>query len=256
MIVLSLRKKTLYGVAVSLLACVVLAVLFRFGTEFFPVAATGLKPVYAVEKDEKVLAISFDASWGAEHTEDILAVLKKNEVKTTFFLVNLWIEEYPELVKEIAAAGHEIELHSATHPHLTELSAGEIKKEIESNAALVKKVTGKESTLFRPPYGDYNDEVIGTIASCGLTAVQWSVDSLDWQGLSAAEIEDRVLRRAAPGAIVLLHNNGENTAEALQTLLPRLKEKGYKIVPVGELLPKGETYVDVNGMMRKADHKK
>ena len=212
-------------------------------------AVSGQKPVYSVEREDSVIALSFDASWGAEHTDDILATLRQYNVKTTFFLVNLWMDEYPDKVRAIDADGHEIGLHSATHPHFTTLSEAEIISELEKNQSTVKELTGKESAIFRPPYGDYNDAVINTVSALGLTAVQWSVDSLDWKGLSAEEISGRVLNGVSPGAIVLLHNNGDHTAEALNTFLPALLEKGYRIVPVGELLFKGDSYVDANGVM-------
>lgn len=212
-------------------------------------AVTGQKPVYSVERSDKTIALSFDASWGAEHTDDILSTLRQNDVKTTFFLVNLWMDEYPDKVKAIAAEGHEIGLHSATHPHFTELSEEQMITELTENQQTVKELTGKKATIFRPPYGDYNDNVIRTVSAQHLVAVQWSVDSLDWKGLSAEEITDRVLSGVSPGAIVLLHNNGDHTAEALNILLPALIEEGYRIVPVSELLLKGDSFVDANGIM-------
>lgn len=222
---------------------------FPFSPPLQSVAVTGQKPVYAVEREDKVVALSFDASWGAEHTEDILATLKEYNVKTTFFLVNLWIDEYPDMVKAIDEAGHEIGLHSATHPHFTELSEEQMIRELTENQDAVKNLTGKKATVFRPPFGDYNDQVIATVSGMNLTAVQWSVDSLDWKGLSAAEITQRITEGVTPGAIVLLHNNGDHTAEALKTILPTLLEDGYKIVPVSEILLKGDCYTDQNGIM-------
>ncbi|MGI5874190.1 MAG: polysaccharide deacetylase family protein [Bacillota bacterium] len=249
MIVLRIKKKTLRLGGFLLLCAVAFAAAGRVPTAL-PAATTGLKPVYSVERSDRAIALSFDASWGAEHTEELLAALAENDVRTTFFLVNLWIDEYPDLVRKIDAAGHEIGLHSATHPHFTELSPAEMTAEIEKNRGAVKALTGREATLFRPPFGDYNDDVITAVEAAGLTAVQWSVDSLDWQGLSAAEISRRVLDGAAPGAIVLLHNNGDHTAEALKTILPALKEEGYRIVPVSELLLSGESAVGQDGVMR------
>lgn len=218
-----------------------------------PVAATAQKPVYAVETDEKKVALSFDASWGAEHTRELLAVLAENKVHTTFFLVNLWIEEYPDLVKTIATEGHEIGLHSATHPYFTKLSDSEISKEIEANRKAIEKLTKTKPTVFRPPYGDYDDRVIAAVNRMGFIPVQWSIDSLDWQGLSAAEINDRILPNIRSGDIVLLHNNGAHTAEAIKTLIPAIKAKGYQIVPVGKLLLQGDYFIDENGMMHSGN---
>lgn len=235
--------------AALLFCAAVIGVGFLYSPPTQMAAVTGQKPVYSVEREDKAIALSFDASWGAEHTDDILATLRQYNVKTTFFLVNLWMEEYPDKVKTIAADGHEIGLHSATHPHFTALSEEQMISELNENQKTVKELTGKEAAIFRPPYGDYNDNVINTVSAQGLIAVQWSVDSLDWKGLSAEEITGRITKGVSPGAIVLLHNNGDHTAEALKALLPTLLDEGYHIVPVGELLLKGDTFVDANGVM-------
>lgn len=248
MIVLHLRFRALRRAALLAVCAALILGGCWLSPQIRAVAVTGQKPVYAVDRAEKVLSLSFDASWGAEHTEELLATLEEHNVKTTFFLVNLWIKEYPDLVKAIDAAGHEIGLHSATHPRFTELSEKEMEKELTENKTAVFQLTGKEPAIFRPPYGDYNDAVIATVSAMGLTAVQWSADSLDWKGLSAEEIANRVLKGAAPGAIVLLHNNGEHTAEALKIILPALLKDGYKIVPVGDLLYK-DGYTDENGIL-------
>ena len=253
MLIFSFSRQTLRRCVALLFSLAVVICAFWGTPSLRPVSVTGLKPVYAVERSDKTIALSFDASWGAEHTEELLAILAENDVKTTFFLVNLWIEKYPDLVEAIAAGGHEIGLHSATHPHFTELSAAEMSRELRDNQEALKKVTGKGASIFRPPYGDYNDDVITAVNGEGLTAIQWSVDSLDWQGLSADEIYHRVVDHVAPGAIVLLHNDGDHTAEALKMIVPALKKEGYTIVPVGELLLTGDCYVDIDGVQRKQD---
>ncbi len=257
MIVIRLTAKVLrrccvmVGLLVALLLCFTLVPVLRQSVE--RVVADGEKPVYAVERSDKVLALSFDASWGATHTENILAILDEYDVKTTFFLVNLWIEDYPELVAEIDRRGHEIGLHSATHPYFTSLSSAEITAEIQANEEAVREITGKTPTVFRFPYGDYNSNTVNTIHSLGLEAIQWSVDSLDWQELSASEISLRILDSVNPGAIILMHNNGAHTAEALRTVIPSLLGEGYRIVPVSELLLTGDYYIDQNGIMRKGE---
>lgn len=248
MIVLHFHKKALRMLGVTAVCLFLIFSGLWVAPKITAVAISGQKPVYAVEREEKLLAISFDASWGAEHTEEILATLEKYHVKTTFFLVNLWIDSYPDMVKAIDKAGHEIGLHSATHPHFTELSTEQMKKELTLNKTAIEELTSQSPAIFRPPYGDYNDTVITTASEMGFTSVQWSIDSLDWKGLSAKEIANRILSDAAPGAIVLLHNNGEHTAEALKIFLPALQEEGYHIIPVGELLY-DNGYTDINGIL-------
>ncbi|MGB9791069.1 MAG: polysaccharide deacetylase family sporulation protein PdaB [Thermacetogeniaceae bacterium] len=209
-------------------------------------------PIYSVETQEKKIAISFDAAWGADYTDRLLEILKEHDVKTTFFLTGIWVKKYPDKVKEIAAAGHEIGNHSTTHPHCAALSAEELKKEILENEEMIYKLTGRRTRLFRPPFGEYNNQVILTCRSLGYEVIQWSVDSLDWQEVGVESVVDRVLKNIHPGAIVLFHNNAKYTPQALPIILKSLKEQGYKIVPVSELLIKKDYYIEKHtGIQRK-----
>ncbi len=207
-----------------------------------------LVPVYGVDTPEQKIAISFDASWGAEHTEEILDVLDQYGVDATFFLVNIWLEDYPEMAKMIADRGYEIGLHSATHSHFPELSEEEIAAELESNHQLILDTTGYDAKVFRCPFGDYNNTVVSTVEQAGYTCVQWSIDSLDWKDYSADEIYNRVTKDAEAGDIVLFHNNGLHTAEALPAILEAYAEQGLEVVSVSELLLTGNTYTDQNGI--------
>lgn len=210
-----------------------------------------LLPIYGVDVPEKKIAISFDATWGAEHTPKILNSLDKYNIKTTFFLVNIWLKKYPEVAKQIAQKGHEIGMHSATHPHFTALTEKQMEEELKENHKMIEEITGQKPFLFRPPFGDYDNTVIKTVDRLGFKTIQWSVDSLDWRDLSAQEIQERVLRQIDPGDIVLFHNNGKYTADALDPIIKKLKEQGYIIVPISELLLKGDYYIDYNGVQRK-----
>lgn len=138
-----------------------------------------LKPIYAVDTEEKKIAISFDATWGTEHTVAILDILDKYKIKSTFFLVNIWLEDNPAMAREISNRGHEIGLHSVSHPKFTTLSTDDMRKELSGNAAKIKEVTGQNAVLFRPPYGDYNNSVIQTCQDLGYTPIQWTVELLD-----------------------------------------------------------------------------
>lgn len=210
-----------------------------------------LVPIYCVQTDEKRIAISFDAAWGADRTDELLQILDEYQVKTTFFLVGFWLESYPEVARRISAEGHEIGNHSATHPHMSSLSAEQIRFELQSTHELIREITGQDGRLFRPPFGEYNNRLIMTAEETSYLTIQWSVDSLDWRPLSAAEIAERVTKRIEPGSIVLFHNNGEQTPTALRSILEFCRREGYEIVPISELLLKGEYYIDKsNGMMR------
>jgi len=210
-----------------------------------------LVPIYKVDTERQAVAISFDASWGAEYTLDILNTLDAYGIKSTFFLVNIWLQDYPDLAKEIVARGHEIGLHSESHPHFTSLSGEQMKEEVTSNAEMVRQVTGYDSKLFRPPFGDYDNRVMRTVEDLGYQVIQWSVDSLDWRNLSADEITARVLKKIGPGDIVLFHNNGLHTAEALPGILTQLKEKGLEVIPISELIYSGDCYTDQDGVQHR-----
>lgn len=204
-------------------------------------------PVYSVERQDKVVAISFDASWGGDQTMDILDTLDAYNVKTTFFLVGIWVDKYPDLVKEIVARGHEIGNHSATHPHMSQISEEKIRQELRIMSDQVETLTSKRPTLFRPPYGDYNNKVITTVRQEGYEAVQWSVDSLDWKNRGVEDIIRQCTQNIQSGDIVLFHNDAQYTPQALKTVLKDYQDKGFTIIPVSEILLKGETTIDVQG---------
>ncbi len=204
-------------------------------------------PIYSVQRDDKVLSISFDASWGADKTLSILDILDEHNVKTTFFLVGGWVDKYPDMVKEIAARGHEIGNHSDTHPHMSQLSESDIKDELRIMSDKVEKLTGVRPTLFRPPYGDYNNRVIEVARAEGYECVQWSIDSLDWKDRGTEDIIKQCTYRVDNGDIVLFHNDSNDIVNALPTVIKHYQGLGYTIVPVSELLLDGEYTIDVQG---------
>ena len=230
---------------VILLRCTGAYVLFAGGT-------VRRLPVYSVEREDRKISITFDCAWGTEHTDAILEVLAREEVRATFFMVEFWAEKYPEYVQKIDEAGHEIGTHSAAHSHMAGMEETRIREELRTSSAAITAVTGKAVTLFRAPFGEYDDRLVRTAEEEGYAVIQWDVDSLDWKDLSASEIALRVTGRAKEGSIVLCHNNGLHTAEALPAILDALQNGGYTFVPVGELLLQGESVVDAQGRQRPA----
>ena len=193
-------------------------------------------PIYSVQRSDKKIAISFDAAWGNEDTQQLIDALAEYNVKTTFFVVGSWVDKYPESVKALSDAGHEVMNHSNTHPHLPRLDIAGIEAEVNNCSDKIEAITGRRPTLLRPPYGDYDNTVITTLRRMGISPIQWDVDSLDWKGLSAQDISQRVLKGVKDGSIVLFHNAGEHTAEALPGILKELQARGYEIVPVSQLI--------------------
>ena len=137
-------------------------------------ATTRQLPIYCVEPEEgeKKIAISFDAAWGADDTDTLIEILGKYNVRATFFLVGQWVDTYPEEVRKLAEAGHEIMNHSNTHPYFTQCSTEKVIEEIESCNDKIEAITGVRPTLVRCPYGDYNDSVVNTIRSLGMEPIQ------------------------------------------------------------------------------------
>ena len=136
-----------------------------------------LLPIYCVETEKKQVAISFDAAWGNDDTEKLISILKEYKVPATFFVVGAWVDKYPESVKALSDAGHQIQNHSNTHPHLPQLSVSQIKDEILSCNEKIEKITGKTPTLLRPPYGDYDNALIQTMNELKMSTIQWDVDT-------------------------------------------------------------------------------
>ncbi len=241
-----IRRKPL-----AVLACVVAAaVMFLAVTHPAVVgasASTRQLPIYCVQKDYKVLSISFDAAWGNEDTQQLIDIMEKYNVKATFFVVGEWVDKYPESVQALHEAGHEIMSHSNTHAHFNSLSTDEIVADLTACGDKIEAVTGVRPTLFRCPYGEYDDHVINAVRSMDIEPIQWDVDSLDWKDLSADEITKRVTSKVQPGSIVLFHNAALHTPEALPTIIEKLLQEGYTFVPISELIMSQPYTIDHTG---------
>lgn len=244
----TVRLKTVL-MAVLIGSALLLGSGFAYATEAAQVWQSGARslPVYSVERTDNKIAISFDCAWGTEHTDAILSALAEAGVRATFFTVQFWAEEHADYLKKVSDAGHEVGTHSATHSYMSRQSEAEIRAELESSSQAITAVTGKPVTLFRPPYGDYDDLLIDTCRDMGIMPVQWDVDSLDWKDLSAADIAERIISRVKSGSIILCHNNGLHTAEALPIVIDALHAKGFTFVPIGELIYYENYTIDVTG---------
>ena len=139
-------------------------------------------PIYCVDTAEKKIALTFDAAWGNEDTAQILEILKKHDVRVTFFMTGGWVESYPNDVKAILAAGHDLGNHSENHKNMSQLSDAEKKEELMKVHEKVRTLTGYEMFLFRPPYGDYDNAVVNVAKENGYYTIQWDVDTLDIKG--------------------------------------------------------------------------
>lgn len=238
-----IKKRTLAAVGCALAA----AIMFLAVSNPAVVGASATSrqlPIYCVQKDYKVLSISFDAAWGNEDTQQLIDILGRYGVKATFFVVGEWVDKYPESVQALHQAGHEIMSHSDDHAHFNSLSVEEITQNLNACNDKIEAVTGVRPTLFRCPYGEYDDHVINAVRALGMEPVQWDVDSLDWKEISAEEITRRVTEKVQPGSIVLFHNAALHTPEALPAILEKLLQQGYTFAPISELIMEGEYGTD------------
>ena len=250
-----ITKRTLFSIGFCLLIGVIAGGIALTSTVQAIQTASAQReiPIYCVDTDKKQVALSFDAAWGNEQTEHLLDILDKYNVKTTFFLVGDWVEKYPESVKEISKRGHDVGNHSNTHPHMTQMSVDDMNTQIQTCNEKIKALTGKCPTLFRAPYGDYNNTLIESANSLGYHVIQWSVDSLDWKDYGADSIVDTVLNHKAlgDGAIILMHNGAKYTKDALERVITGLQDKGYEIVPISQLIYSENYHMDNTGRQFK-----
>ena len=232
---LILRRRTLTVLACALLAAAMFALVNAPAVA--EASATDRQlPIYCVQRDQKMLAISFDAAWGNEDTQALIDILARYNVKATFFCVGDWAEKYPESVKALHDAGHEVMSHSNHHDHYNALTAQQIVEDVTASNRRIAAATGVTPTLIRCPYGEYDDHVISAIRSMGMEPIQWDVDSLDWKDYDAGTICKRVRDKLAPGSIVLFHNAALHTPEALPSVLEYMIQEGYTVVPIGQLI--------------------
>jgi len=202
--------------------------------------------IYKVKTDKKVAALTFDISWGTQVPGPVLDILKKENVKATFFLSGSWAKKYPKFSKRIVAEGHEIASHGEEHVNLSQYSKEEVKKNILTAHEKIKEVTGVEPKLLRTPNGDWNDMVLTTAEELNYKVIQWSADSLDWKKPGVDAIINNVLKKVEPGAIILMHASDTclQTPDALPAVLAGLKKQGYQLVTVSELLKMGPGTID------------
>lgn len=212
-------------------------------------------PIYCVDTPDKKVAISFDAAWGADSTDTLLKILEENDVKATFFLCGYWVDKYPEEVKRIAAAGHDIGNHGNTHAHGAQLSLQQNKDEIAGAHDKVKQLLNVDMNLFRPPFGEYNNTVVQAAEDLGYYTIQWDVDSHDWMNKGADYEINQVLnhKHLGPGSVILFHNDAKSTPQTLPIIIKGLKDKGYEIVPISELIHKDNFEMNHEGRQMSKD---
>ncbi len=243
------RSSIIFGVlAAIVIALSVTGVYYTGAAAIYNNVSPKKVPIYSVETDEKAVALTFDAAWGADKTLKLLETIEEKDARATFFLVSFWANKYGDELKTLAASDKiEIGTHSATHPYMSKLTKDQIALELSTSKELIESISGRKVELFRPPYGDYSDTLIDTATEQGLYTIQWDVDSLDWKDLSKEQITSRIVSKARNGSIILMHNDGKHTLEALPAVIDGLRAKGFTFKTVGELIYKDNYTVDHTG---------
>ena len=217
------------------------------------IGTSKLLPIYCVDTEENKVALTINCAWNAEDIDLILEALSNNNVKATFFVVGDWAQKFPKAVKKIHDSGNEIANHSSTHPHVNNLDYEKNIEQINKCSDIVKSITGNPTALYRGPYGEYNNTVVKASKDSKHTMVQWSIDTLDYNGLNADSMWERIEPKLEKGSIILMHNGTENTALSLDMIIKNIKEKGYELVTVSDLIYKDNYTIDNNGVQHRND---
>ena len=195
------------------------------------------KVIKKVPTTHKVVALTVDDGPHSKATPELLAVLREKQVKLTLFILGENAKSHPEILAQAVSDGHEIATHAYSHKFLSKIGNREVEQELDEAEKVITMVAPKP-TLFRPPGGAYNDYVLAEAAKRGYTTILWSIDTGDWRRPSVKEVVDAVMKEVKPGSIVLMHDGQYPlpTPEAIGIIIDRLREKGYRIVTVSELL--------------------
>lgn len=243
------RKKLLRTVIIVLAVLTVAAMIIMAVAKGSKVVAADKKvPIYAVSRADNHIAVTFDCAWGNSNTDLLLSLLKDANATATFFVTGEFCDKYPEDVRKMYQAGHEIGNHSDLHPHIEGININDLIEDTRECSRKIKMITGEEPKIYRAPYGEYDDNTVSTIEGMGMKMIQWSVDSIDWQEPNADTIIERVVSKTESGSILLFHNDLENTAQALPDVLTKLKQKGFTFVKVSDLVYFDSYHIDGSGV--------
>lgn len=205
-------------------------------------------PIYSVQREDRAMSLTFNAAGPEDfHTAEVLESLNTHGVRATFFVTADWVAHHQQLAARMVLGGHELMTLGDDHRPLRQQSTAELQAHVRACSDAIQEVTGTPPTIFRALYGQYDDRMVASVRALGMHTVQWSIDSGDRRGADATGITRQVLGRAAPGGIVLLHSNMEQTARALPELLMGLLVAGYELVPVSELMLQTEYTISLTG---------
>ena len=252
MVVYTMTKKQIMKVTITVLVCLAAALIIIFAV-FGSVTASAeesKKPVYRVERGDNKVALTFTCAWDASDTDTILDALSSASAKATFFVTGEFCDAHPEAVRKMSSAGHSVQNCTDKNVHIKGMNINDLIADIKSAAQKIRTLTGKEPTLFRAPYGDYDDKAITTIEGMGYIPVQWDVDSKDLDDPDAVSVRKRISDGAVSGSILLFRNDCAVTAEALPQIITELKQKGYELAKAEDVVFTSNYIIDENGVQQ------
>ena len=189
-------------------------------------------PIYNVKRTDNKISITFDCAWGNSNTDKLISILAEADAKATFFVTGEFADKYADDIKKLSDAGHEIANHSDKHPHIKGMNVNDLIADTKECSRKIKMITGNAPTLYRAPYGEYDDKAVTTLFGMGMSVIQWNKDSIDWDKPTPETIIERTTKNISGGSILLFHNDLENTTQALPTVLKSLKEQGFELCTV------------------------
>jgi len=239
LVFIGIRRATRIRILILLVAIVlIMAARICAGAFAARMATSSLKPVSRVETSSKIVAFTFDLTFGESAPGKVLDALASAGAKATFFVAGPYAKAHPDVVRRIVQEGHEIASQGYWHENLSAAEDSRVRESIARTHDILKSFTGVEPSLFRPPNGDYDDRVIRSALEVGYSTITWSLDSFDWRNTTADYIRRRVAGKARQGDIVRFHASDmfATTSEVIPGIISDLRARGLQASTVGELL--------------------
>jgi len=192
-------------------------------------------PIYKGDESQPRVAFECNVVWGTEYVPAMLDIFKQHGIKITFFIGGQWAEQNPELLKRMVQEGHELGNHGYSHKYHSKLNLEQNREEIMKAEKAIERITGVKTRLFAPPYGDFNKTTLQAAQSLGYKTIMWSIDTIDWRGDGVDSIIKRVFKNPHNGAFILMHPT-EDTIKALPVIINGLRQRGYEIGRISDLL--------------------
>lgn len=227
-------------------ALVISVLLFTPSTRTRSVTAhAGPIPVYRVATAQRAMSLTINVVWGTQYVPKLLAALTQAHARATFMVGGAWAQVHPDLVRQMIRDGMQVGNHGWAHGHPNQMSLQGNVMDIQKTNDMVKSITGIAPTVYAPPYGEFNSTVLQATHRLGMPLIMWTIDTIDWRPSSSVSyMVDKVLKKSRPGALVLMHPT-DRTVEALPQIILGLKQRGYQLVTVSELLKMGTAKSDV-----------